>query len=146
VTNAVSYPAKTRVLFVCIGNSCRSQMAEGFAKRYGADVMEASSAGLAPARGVSRESIRAMDEKNIDLRTQFPKGLNELEHAEFDLIVNMSGFELPRNLNAPEREWEVPDPIGVDYETHCQVRDQIEMLVMNLILELRRTRKGLQKL
>ena len=61
------------MLFVCIGNACRSQMAEGFARAYGGDVMEAASAGLSPAVAVPPDTIRAMDEKNIDIRGQFPK-------------------------------------------------------------------------
>jgi len=134
----VSPPTKTRVLFVCIGNSCRSQMAEGFARTYGADVLAPSSAGLAPAPGIAQDTIRTMDEKNIDLRQQFPKSFYAAELSEFDLIVNMSGFGLPPGIAAPARDWDVPDPIGEDYETHCKVRDQIERSVMSLILELRR--------
>jgi len=138
----VSPPAKTRVLFVCIGNSCRSQMAEGFARTYGQDVMVAASAGLAPAPGVSQDTVHVMDEKNIDLRDQFPKSFYATDLAEFDLIVNMSGFELPAGLTTPARHWDVPDPIGEEYETHCEVRDLIERLVMGLILELRRAARN----
>jgi len=138
----VSPPAKTRVLFVCIGNSCRSQMAEGFARTYGQDVMVAASAGLAPAPGVAQDTVHVMDEKNIDLRDQFPKSFYATDLAEFDLIVNMSGFELPAGLTTPARHWDVPDPIGEEYETHCEVRDLIERLVMGLILELRRAARN----
>jgi len=130
-----------RVLFVCVGNSCRSQMAEGFARKYGGDVMIAASAGLSPAFGVAQDTVRTMADKNIDVRDQFPKGLKQLARAEFDLVVNMSGFELPEDVVAPARDWDVPDPIGEDYKTYCAVRDQIEGLVMGLILELRRARK-----
>jgi len=63
------------------------------------------------------------------------------ENQEFDLIVNMSGSPLPPTGGAAVREWQVPDPIVMDYEDHCGVRDQIERLVMNLILELRRLEK-----
>ena len=132
--------SKTRVLFICIGNSCRSQMAEGFARRYGADVMIAASAGLSPAYIVAPDTVRAMDEKNIDLRSQFPKSLNQLGRAQFDLFVNMSGFDLPPEIDTPVRRWAVADPIAEDYQTHCKIRDEIETLVMGLILELRRTR------
>ena len=131
-----SYP--TRVLFICIGNSCRSQMAEGFARKYGADVLIAASAGLAPAIMVAPDTIRAMDEKNIDIRDQFPKSLKQLGRAQFELFVNMSGFDLPPEIDTPVREWDVPDPVAEDYETHCQIRDEIETRVMGLILELRR--------
>jgi arsenate reductase len=131
-------PFKYRVLFICIGNSCRSQMAEGFARAYGSDVMLAASAGLSPAYMLAPDTVRAMDEKNIDLREQFPKSLKHLGRAQFDLFINMSGYELPPEIDTPVRVWPVPDPVAEDYETHCQIRDEIENRVMALILELRR--------
>jgi len=132
--------AKTRVLFICVGNSCRSQMAEGFARKYGSDVMIAASAGLAPAMMIAEDTVKAMEEKNIDLRDHFPKGIHQLGRAQFDLLVNMSGYEMPDDLlDVPARKWDVADPIAEDFETHCQIRDEIEGLVMGLILELRRT-------
>ena len=130
--------SKTRVLFICIGNSCRSQMAEGFARTYGADVMIPASAGLAPAFMVAPDTVRAMDEKNIDLRDHFPKSLKQLGRAQFDLFINMSGFDLPPGIDTAVRDWDVPDPIAEDFETHCKIRDEIETRVMGLILELRR--------
>jgi arsenate reductase (thioredoxin) len=113
-------------------------MAEAFARRYGADVLIPASAGLSPAFMVAPDTIRAMDEKNIDIRDQFPKSLNQLGRAQFDLFVNMSGFDLPPEIDTPVRVWDVPDPIAEDFETHCQIRDEIETRVMGLILELRR--------
>ena len=131
-------PGKKRVLFVCIGNACRSQMAEGFARAYGSDVMIAASAGLMPAFKVPAHTIRAMDEKNIDLRDHFPKALRHLGRAEFDLVVNMSGFFLPSEFKEWRVvDWEVADPVQMEYEEHCAVRDMIESLVMKLVLELR---------
>jgi arsenate reductase len=132
-----------RVLFVCVGNSCRSQMAEGFARAYGSDVMAPASAGIAPALGVARDTRRVMAEKNVDLEDHFPKSLQQLRHIPFDLVVNMSGMELPGEVNSALRDWKVKDPIGQSYEVHREVRDQIETLVMELILEFRRARKPL---
>ena len=129
---------RKHVLFVCIGNACRSQMAEAFARSYGSDVLIPGSAGLSPAMAVPRDTHRAMEEKNIALRDQFPKGLNQLAQAQFDLVINMSGFDLPRSVTAPVREWDVDDPVACDYDRHCEIRDQIETRVMQLILELRR--------
>jgi protein-tyrosine-phosphatase len=117
-------------------------MAEGFARKYGADVLIAASAGLSPASFVAENTVRTMLEKNIDIRDQFPKSLAQLSRAEFDLVVNMSGFELPDGMTTPSREWTVRDPIGESYETYCEVRDQIEMMVMSLILELRRPQRS----
>jgi arsenate reductase len=128
---------KQRVLFVCIGNSCRSQMAEGFARAFGGDVMIPASAGLAPASRVAPTTIRAMDERNIDLRDHFPKSLRQLGRAEFDLTVNMTGFFLPREFKGRIVDWEVADPVFMEYAEHCAIRDEIEALVMKLVLELR---------
>lgn len=130
-----------RVLFVCIGNSCRSQMAEAFARAYGSDVIIPASAGLAPASDIARDTMRAMLEKSLDLREQFPKSLRHLSRARFDLVINMSGFDLPPGVEAKVVDWDVRDPIGIDYKEHCEVRDQIERQVMQLILDLRRESK-----
>ena len=128
---------KKRVLFVCIGNACRSQMAEAFARHYGSDVLIPASAGLAPASRVAPDTVRAMQEKNIDLREHFPKTLRQLARVQFDAVVNMSGAPLPEDLKAPVKEWQIPDPIAMDYQKHCQVRDEIEKQVMRLLLDLR---------
>ena len=130
-----------RVLFLCIGNACRSQMAEAFARAYGSDILIPTSAGFAPALGIPGDTIRAMQEKNLDVSAQMPKSLSDLIGAQFDLIINMSGYPLPEINGTPLRVWDVPDPICMNYEQHCQVRDQIETLVMRLIIELRRARK-----
>ena len=131
---------KDRVLFVCIGNACRSQMAEGFARRYGSDVLEAASAGLAHASLIPVETLQVMEEKNIPLDGQFPKGLDDVEFGSFDMVVNMSGIPLPPYLTMAVREWEVPDPVSKRIEYHRKVRDVIENLVMKLVLDLRRTK------
>ncbi|MBV9405774.1 MAG: arsenate reductase ArsC [Acidobacteriaceae bacterium] len=126
------------MLFLCIGNSCRSQMAEGFARKYGSDVMEPLSAGLSPASIVQPLTKTVMEEKNINLEGQFPKSLDQVDVSTCDLIVNMSGVKLPTRLPIEVREWRVEDPIGRDEETYLAVRDQIEMAVMRLILDLRK--------
>jgi arsenate reductase (thioredoxin) len=127
-----------RVLFVCLGNACRSQMAEAFARAYGSDVILPASAGFSPASALAPDTVRAMAEKSLDLRGQFPKGLRQLGRAQFDLGINMNLFPLPDDLGFPVREWSVPDPVCLTYQEHCDVRDQIERLVLDLILELRR--------
>jgi arsenate reductase len=124
-----------RVLFLCIGNSCRSQMAEGFARRYGSDVLEPASAGLAPASIIQPLTRKVMEEKNIRLDGQYPKDLSAVDLGKFDMVVNMS------RIPAEIRVWDVEDPIGREEEAYIAVRDQIEMLVMRLILELRQAQK-----
>ncbi|HXI44403.1 MAG TPA: hypothetical protein VNH83_30745 [Bryobacteraceae bacterium] len=135
---------KKRVLFVCVGNCCRSQMAEGFAVQYGSDVLVAESAGLVPAGVVVDETVRTMAERNIDISGQYSKGLRVEQTGEYDLIVNMSGFSLPEGVRAPTVAWAVPDPIGQSHEIYTQVCDQIEALVLALITDsrLERSQKG----
>jgi arsenate reductase (thioredoxin) len=129
-------PVKKRVLFVCIGNSCRSQMAEAFARRYGSDVLEAESAGVYPAPMVASLTGQVLKERNIGIEGHFPKDLSVVLLEPFDLVVNMSG--LPLEIPGANRiEWTVPDPIGQPEEVFRSVADQIESLVMRLILDLR---------
>jgi arsenate reductase len=127
---------QTRVLFICIGNSCRSPMAEGFARKYGSDVMHAESAGIRSAATVDPLTIKVMGEKNIDLSGSYPKGADEVQPETFDLIVNMSGFKLPQ-ISVPVEEWKVRDPVGQSGEVFRETANTIEQLVMRLILELR---------
>jgi arsenate reductase len=127
-----------RVLFLCIGNSCRSPMAEGFAKCYGSDVMQAQSAGLAPASIVQPLTKKVMEEKNININYTYPKDLSAVDLLNFDLIINMSGRKLPGNAGAKVQDWNVEDPIGKDESAYVAVRDKIEMMVMRLVLDLRK--------
>ncbi|MFN8938186.1 MAG: low molecular weight phosphatase family protein [Acidobacteriota bacterium] len=129
---------RQRVLFVCIGNACRSQMAEAFARSYGHDVIEACSAGLSPAMIVDRNTKAVMRERALSLEDHFPKTVEEALHQPPTLIVNMSGVVLPPSLaGLPAEAWPVRDPVGEPISVHRAVRDQIEGLVMNLILRLR---------
>jgi arsenate reductase len=111
-------------------------MAEGFARAYGADVLEVQSAGLAPALAVVPLTHHVMLEKDIDLGDCYPK---EIEHVEgaIDLIVNMSGHDLPSRTAAHVEVWEIRDPIGESDEVFRQVRDEIERRVLDLIERLR---------
>jgi len=113
-------------------------MAEGFANRYGSDVLSAESAGLAPAGVVVKDTVRSMAEKNIDISDHYSKALRLDDANDFDLIVNISGYDLPDGIRVPVRVWEVEDPIGQSDAVYGQVRDYIETLVMNLVLEFRR--------
>jgi arsenate reductase len=127
---------KKRVLFVCIGNSCRSQMAEAFARAYGADTIIASSAGLSPAAVVAPLTRKVLSEKNIPIGDQYPKGMEMAQREPCDIIVNMSG--LPVAMAAQRVvNWRVQDPIGHDEAVYRHVAAQIEEMVMRLILELR---------
>ena len=121
-------------------------MAEGFARRYGSDVIEPLSAGFAPAAVVQPLTKKVMEEKNIKVDDQYPKSLDSIEVRKLDLIINMSGVKLPNQLSIPVREWRVEDPMGKSEETYVVVRDQIEMSVMRLILELRKQARSAENI
>jgi len=129
---------KNHVLFVCIGNACRSQMAEAFARAYGSDILTVRSAGIAPAANVPPLTRRVLTEKNVPSEGQFPKGLEAVAGEPFDVVVNLSGEPLPTPFT-PARlvNWRVRDPIGQSESVYRDVAAQIESLVMRLILELR---------
>ena len=114
-------------------------MAEGFAAKYGSDVMHAVSAGLAPAPIVQDLTKEVMEAKNININHQYPKNFAAIDPASFDMIINMSGRKLSTPESLEVRNWRVVDPIGKDKSVYIAVCDQIEMKVMHLILELRRS-------
>jgi arsenate reductase len=129
---------KIRVLFVCIGNACRSQMAEAFAKAYGSDILIVQSAGLAPAVSMPPLTRQTLSEKNIQSEGQFPKALQTVAGEPFEVVVNLSGERLPGSFGAARLiDWNVRDPIGESEDVYRAVAAQIEGLVMRLILELR---------
>lgn len=139
----IRVPGRRRVLFLCIGNICRSPMAEYFARRYGNDVMDPISAGLMP--GPSRDLLvhRLMDEKGISLSDHFPKEIGEVVRPglpPLDLVVNISGAvppPFPKHIEV--REWAIRDPYQLAETVYREVRDEIEQKVMSLVLEFRRS-------
>ncbi len=133
--------ARSRVLFVCIGNSCRSQMAEGFARAYGSDVVEPFSAGLYPTGIVAPLTKKIMLEKNIDLSGHFPKALDGIPNTPVDIVINMSGQKLPTTVGPVIEEWTVRDPVGMSEDVFREVANEIEQRVMRLILILRAPRR-----
>lgn len=127
---------KKRVLFVCVGNAFRSQMAEAFARAYGADLVEAESAGLSPVVEVPEITRKVMREKGIELDAHFPKWLLHMDVKSYDVVVNMSGVP----LKLPAREvidWQVPDPAGGGEKEARQTRDLVEQLVTGLLIRLK---------
>jgi arsenate reductase (thioredoxin) len=113
-------------------------MAEGFARKYGSEVMEVGSAGLAPANIVQPLTRKVMEEKGVLIDDHFPKDLSTLPVWTYDVLINMSGVKLPARIPIEIRDWQVKDPIGQPEEIYVRVRDQIETQVMHLILEFRR--------
>lgn len=133
-----------KVLFVCIGNICRSAMAEALARAYGSDVIEASSAGLSPAFQAHILTRSVLKEINVDIGNHVPRALAELDLAQFDLIVNISGEHLPVKAGVPVEVWPVQDPFGRAESEFRRVRGELEMKVMNLILRIRTGKLGKQ--
>jgi protein-tyrosine-phosphatase len=134
----MSEPTKKRVVFVCVENSNRSQMAEAFARMLGGPAVEAYSAGSRPSGKVNPKAIEAMREKNYDLAAHHSKSLNDLPPIDFDAAVTMGcGDECP-NLRARRRDdWQIPDPKHMNPDQFREVRDLIESKVKQLLNELR---------
>jgi len=114
-------------------------MAEGFARKYGSDVVQAASAGFSPASIVQPLTKKVMEAKNINLDDAFPKDLEHVPMSGFDLIVNISGKKLPTKMPMEVRDWDIEDPMGKDEADYLVARDRIEHLVMRLILDLRKS-------
>src|SRR5687767_1567849 len=112
-------------------------MAEAFARTYGSDVIEPSSAGLAPALNTSSLTRTILMEKNVDLGDHLPRRFRDLDLDEYDLVVNISGQKLPSNLGVSVENWDVKDPFGGGPEDFRRAMEQLEMLVMRLILRIR---------
>lgn len=124
------------LLFVCIENSCRSQMAEGFARALGGGRVEVCSAGSRPSGQVNARAIRFMAEKAVDLAPQRSKGLAELPPLHWDYVVTMGcGDECPFLPARHRLDWDLPDPKNLDDDGFRNVRDRIEVLVKSLIVE-----------
>lgn len=126
-----------KILFVCVGNTCRSQMAEGFARRYGAGRVEAKSAGTSAAGYVSKSTVRAMDEIGIDISSHTSKQLTDEMIEWADAVVTL-GCEPAANITpasyAGEKiDWNIGDPLGRPWEEMQRVRDDIEKKVRELI-------------
>jgi len=123
-----------RVVFVCIENSNRSQMAEAFARIHGGDEVEAYSAGSRPSGKVNPKAIESMRELGYDLTKHQSKGLSELSDMEFDVAVTMGcGDECPF-LRAKKREdWQIPDPKAMSPDEFRSIRDMIEAKVKLLL-------------
>lgn len=127
---------KVKVLFVCIGNAVRSQMAEAFARHYGGDAVAPSSAGLAPAQSIAPLTMKVLRDRGISVREQFPKGLGEV-NAPFDYVVNISGEKLPPPFDRGARNWDVADPYVLPEQAYLEAAAKIESLVMSLLMEIR---------
>ena len=127
-----------KILFVCVENAGRSQMAEAFAKKYGKDKIEASSAGNKPAEKVNPVVVEAMKEKGIDISFNKPKMLTFQMAQDADLIVTMGCNDqgiCPGPFFKPTVDWKLEDPKGRTIWKVREIRDDIEQRVLRLIGE-----------
>jgi protein-tyrosine-phosphatase len=137
---SVNMAARTKVLFLCIGNACRSQMAEAIARHEASDVIEPSSAGLVPFGEIPPTTISVLEELGISANGQSSKPLRPENLAAADLVINMTGrpgnsifAELLPNIE----DWDVGDPYGFNLSVYRGIRDEIGRRVQDLARRLR---------
>lgn len=123
-----------RVLFVCLENACRSQMAEAFANMLGAEGVEAYSAGLESGETVDGRAVEVMRELGYDLARHASKSVDDLPDIEFDYVITMGcGDESPVVKARMQIDWDVPDPSGMGLKDFRQARDAIRERVERLL-------------
>ena len=127
-----------KVLFVCVENAGRSQMAEAFANKYGKEKLTASSAGNKPAERVNPVVVEALKEKGIDISMNKPRLLTYQMAQNADLIITMGCNDqgiCPGPFFKPTIDWKLEDPKGKPTEKVREIRDDIERRVQKLIIE-----------
>ena len=126
-----------RVLFVCVENSCRSQIAEAFARMHGTGAVEPYSAGSNPSGQVNLKAIASMHELGYDLSRHVSKSLSEIPAVEYDVAVTMGCGDACPNVRAKQREdWNIPDPKALPADEFRKVGDLIEQKVKTLLAKL----------
>ncbi|MFG1795266.1 arsenate reductase ArsC [Nocardia sp. NPDC049149] len=126
--------SKPSVLFVCVHNAGRSQMAQGFLSRLAGDAVEVRSAGTAPADAINPVAVEAMAEVGIDITGYTPKILTADTVETSTVVITMGcGDTCPYYPGVTYRDWTLGDPAGQDLDTVRQIRDQIEQRVRDLL-------------
>lgn len=139
-------PALPRVLFVCVENSNRSQMAEAFARLHGAGRLEAFSAGSRPSGRINPKAIEAMRERGYDLSGHVSKSLAEIPRGEYVAAITMGCGDACPDVRAFIREdWSLPDPRELPQQQFRAVRDEIERRVLALLERLDAQRRAAVK-
>lgn len=125
-----------KLLFVCVENANRSQMAQAFARLHGASQVEAYSAGSRPAGVVNPKAVAAMAELGYALSTYRSTSLDDVRDVAFDYVVTMGcGDACPFIAARHCRDWQISDPRAMDAAEFRQVRDQIERQVKEVLAE-----------
>lgn len=128
---------KPVVLFVCVHNAGRSQIAAGFLERLAGDRVTAVSAGSEPAPAINPVAVAAMAEKGIDLSATKPQVLRDAAVENADVVITMGcGDSCPLYPGRRYEDWEIEDPAGKSIEQVRRIRDQIEERVRRLVDEL----------
>lgn len=128
---------KPTVLFVCVHNAGRSQMAAGFMEHYGQSRVEVLSAGSAPKESINPVAVEAMLEKGIDIANRKPKVLTNESVQASDVVITMGcGDACPFYPGKRYEDWALDDPAGQDLAFVRKVRDEIEKRVTNLLSEI----------
>jgi arsenate reductase (thioredoxin) len=126
-----------RVVFVCVENSCRSQIAEAFARIHNPGEVEVYSSGSRPSGTVNEKAVAAMAELDYDLTKHTSKPLNEIPDVAYDAVITMGcGDECPTLRGLRREDWGVPDPKHLPMDEFRAVRDLIEAKVKTLLREL----------
>jgi arsenate reductase len=126
-----------RVLFVCVENSNRSQMAEAFARIHGEGKVEAYSAGSRPSGKINPKAIEAMGALGYDLSRHTSKSLSDIPGAQYDFVATMGcGDECPFIHALRREDWDIPDPKDMPPDEFLKVRDLIENKVKALLATL----------
>ena len=125
------------VLFVCVHNAGRSQMAAGLVKLRSDGRIQVRSAGSAPAEQINPAVVEAMQELGIDMSAEFPKPLTDEVMRVFDVVITMGcGDACPIYPGKKYEDWQLDDPAGQDLETVRRIRDELDQRVQKLIDEL----------
>ncbi len=119
---------------MCVQNSCRSQMAEGFARHHGGAGVETRSAGSRPSGTVDPRAVAFMAERGVDITAQRSSSVDEVPAEPFDAVVTMGcGDACPHVPAARRLDWDLPDPKELDDAGFRAVRDEIERRVLELL-------------
>lgn len=130
---------KKKVAFVCVHNSCRSQMAEGLAKLLGSDLIDVYSAGTEDYPAVKELAVKVMEERGMDMSSHYPKLLTDIPE-EIDVLITMGcNVVCPYVPSSHSEDWGLEDPSGNPIEEFRKTRDLIEVKVTDL---LKRIEKG----
>lgn len=128
---------KTTVLFVCVHNAGRSQMAAGLLAKLGGKAVEVLSAGSAPKGEINPMAVVVMRELGIDISENIPKILTTEAVKESDVVITMGcGDACPVFPGKRYEDWELEDPAGKDIDTVRRIRDEIEVRIIQLLKEI----------